>query len=336
MVKVCDGEKQNSIQYCDILFTGSSETPNECGMSSVVTEQIKEPIYLNSFSFGFRMYQADRYNPHFLKHLFRSDEIRKQIAKTASGVTRYNVSKVRFAKIEIPVPPLPIQEEIVRILDRFAEYAAELQAELQARKEQYEYYRNRLLSFNPSASGSGIDDVDKTQVVWKTLGEICHSISSGKNNQKSEDGAYPVYGSTGIIARTNSYKYSKQQILVARVGANAGYVHIASEKYDVSDNTIIVDLDSKCNFRFIYYLLINMNLNQYAKGGGQPLITASQIKQLSIPLPPLSEQQRIVSILDRFESLVNDLTAGLPAEIEARRQQYEYYRNQLLTFKRLA
>lgn len=77
-----------------------------------------------------------------------------------------------------------------------------------------------------------------------------------------------------------------------------------------------------------------MNINKFAKGGGQPLITASLIKKLRIPLPPLSTQRRIVSILDRFESLVNDISTGLPAEIAARHQQYEYYRDQLLSFKR--
>ena len=85
--------------------------------------------------------------------------------------------------------------------------------------------------------------------------------------------------------------------------------------------------------RYVYYLLKNMNLNQYAKGGGQPLITAGQIKAMSIPIPSLDDQFHIVSILDRFDALCNDLTSGLPAEIEARKKQYEYYRDKLLTFK---
>ena len=126
--------------------------------------------------------------------------------------------------------------------------------------------------------------------------------------------------------------YNKRQILVARVGANAGFVHLADGSYDVSDNTIIIDLSKEVNQKFVFYMLRNANLNKFAKGGGQPLLTATQIKDFVIPVPSMPEQQRIVSILDRFEALTTDLQDGLPAEIEARRQQYEYYRNKLLTF----
>ena len=127
--------------------------------------------------------------------------------------------------------------------------------------------------------------------------------------------------------------YNKRQILVARVGANAGFVHLADGSYDVSDNTIIIDLSKEVNQKFVFYMLRNANLNKFAKGGGQPLLTATQIKDFVIPVPSMQEQQRIVSILDRFEALTTDLQSGLPAEIEARRQQYKYYRNKLLTFE---
>ncbi len=147
-VKIGEGEKQNAIQYGDILFTGSSETPDECGMSSVMTEYTDEMLYLNSFCFGFRLNDISIFDPHFLKHLFRSHNVRRAIAKTASGVTRFNVSKKKFANIIIPIPPLEVQNEIAKILDNFTELAAELQAELQARKTQYEFYRNKLLTFN--------------------------------------------------------------------------------------------------------------------------------------------------------------------------------------------
>ena len=164
------------------------------------------------------------------------------------------------------------------------------------------------------------------------LGDIC-SISSGRNTERLNDGEYPVYGSTGIIAKTNIYKFDCEQILIARVGANAGYVYKAYGKYDVSDNTLILSVNSQYNANFIFYNLINMRLNRFAKGGGQPLITAGQIKELLIPLPTLDKQKEIVAILDKFNSLCNDLTAGLPAEIEYRQKQYEYYRDKLLTFK---
>lgn len=94
----------------------------------------------------------------------------------------------------------------------------------------------------------------------------------------------------------------------------------------------MIDLKKGISFMYVFYVLKSMNLNKYAKGGGQPLVTAGQIKTIKIPVPPLPEQERIVSILDRFDKLCNDITEGLPAEIEARRKQYEYYRDKLLTF----
>ncbi len=147
-VKIGENENQNKVEYGDVLFTGSSETPNECGMSSVLTEKISEPLYLNSFCFGFRLNNKDLFLPGFLKYLFRDDAIRYQISQTASGVTRFNVSKKRFAKISIPLPPLPIQAAIVEILDTFTQLEAELAAELAARKQQYEHYRAKLLTFD--------------------------------------------------------------------------------------------------------------------------------------------------------------------------------------------
>lgn len=152
-VKIGNNENQNTIEYGDVLFTGSSETPNECGMSSVLTEKITEPLYLNSFCFGFRFHNKDLFFPNFLKYLFRDDNIRKQIGKTAMGVTRFNVSKKRFAKVLIPIPPIPIQHEIANILDKFTQLEAKLEAELEARKKQYEYYRGKLLDFKNIING---------------------------------------------------------------------------------------------------------------------------------------------------------------------------------------
>ena len=154
-VKIVEGEKQNTIQYGDILFTGSSETPDECGMSSVLTQKTDEKLYLNSFCFGYRLHNPSLFCLDFLKHLFRSSELRKQIGKTASGTTRFNVSKKRFAEVSIPVPPLLVQKQIANILDKFyaltTDITAGLPAEIEARRKQYEYYRDQLLTFKQKA-----------------------------------------------------------------------------------------------------------------------------------------------------------------------------------------
>ncbi|MBR1923333.1 MAG: restriction endonuclease subunit S [Paludibacteraceae bacterium] len=150
-VKIGPNERQNIVQYGDALFTGSSETPDECAMSSVVTEQPAENLYLNSFCFGFRFNSLDGICPAFYKHYFRSDAFRKAVRRTANGTTRFNVSKKEFAKLSIPIPPLAEQERIVSILDKFEALTTSLSdgipAEQAAQQKRYEYYRDLLLTF---------------------------------------------------------------------------------------------------------------------------------------------------------------------------------------------
>ena len=151
LVRIGVGECQNTVDYGDIMFTGSSETREECGISCVMTEPLKQKVYLNSFCFGYRFDQSDMLLPAFSKYLFRSKNIRAQIIKTASGVTRFNVSKKKMENVTIPIPPLEVQKKIVSILDRFDALCNDLTqglpAEIAARKKQYEYYRDKLLTF---------------------------------------------------------------------------------------------------------------------------------------------------------------------------------------------
>lgn len=124
-------------------------------MTSVVTEQLADPIYLNSFCIGFRPHSLQKLNPEFAKHLFRSESMRSQIIKSASGVTRINISKVRLAKIQVPIPNEVEQERIAQILDKFDTLVNDLSiglpAELAARRKQYEYYRDKLLTFEEAS-----------------------------------------------------------------------------------------------------------------------------------------------------------------------------------------
>lgn len=157
-VNISSHENQNKVEYGDILFTSSSETVHEVGMSSSVTTPCETPIYLNSFSFGVRFKKQLHLIPEFSKFLFRTSHMRSEILKTASGVTRFNISKERFKKILVPIPypnnpdkSFNIQSDIARILDNFtkltSELTAELTTELTTRKKQYEYYRDLLFSF---------------------------------------------------------------------------------------------------------------------------------------------------------------------------------------------
>ncbi|HAU5760140.1 TPA: restriction endonuclease subunit S [Proteus mirabilis] len=277
-------------------------------------------------SFSISDAYSGKINIKFMFHyFFKFGEWCSANANKNGGMGIISIAKLKQFKIPIPCPDNPekslaIQSEIVRILDKFTALTAELTAELNMRKKQYNYYRDQLLSF------------EEGDVEWKTLGEICESITSGKNKDKSETGKFPVYGSTGVIGRTNTKAYEIEQILVARVGANAGRVNIASGKYDVSDNTLILKVKNKYNLKFLYYYLVNLNLNRFVKGAGQPLLTAGQLKAMVIPVPMPEEQSRIVSILDNFDIITNSITEGLPREIELRQKQYKYYRDLLLNF----
>ena len=286
--------------------------------------------------------------PRYYFHYMRSAFL-PYIQKTMFQGSVASIRRPMLNQFPVPVPTLDVQKRLVNVLDNFEAICTDLNiglpAEIEARQKQYEYYRDLLLTF--AETGNTILTDRQTELsaikliqyvfgyVMLPLSKICHSISSGKAKTKDSIGRYPVYGSTGIIAKTNEAVYNKTNILVARVGANAGYTHLAEGNYDVSDNTLIIDVKNEYNLKYVYYQLVNMGLNRYAKGGGQPLVTAGQIKEVVIAIPAMWEQERIVSILDSFNILCNDLSAGLPAEIEARQKQYEYYRDKLLSFKEL-
>ena len=260
------------------------------------------------------------------------------------------LSRTVIENMTIPVPPLPVQREIVRILDSFTSLEAELEAELEARRKQYEYYRDQLLSFK-HLSGGG-----KNEVEWKTIKDVCLSICSGgtPNTQNKDfyNGNIPwlrtqevdwkdIYKTDVLITEAGLKNSSAKLIpancvIVAMYGATAAKVAI--NKIPLTTNQACCNLqidESICNNRYVYqWLCKNYEVLKAMGEGSQQNLNAKKIKNFPIPIPPLSTQRRIVSILDRFESLVNDITTGLPAEITARHQQYEYYRDQLLSFKR--
>ena len=143
----------------------------------------------------------------------------------------------------------------------------------------------------------------------KRLGELCFDVFSGNNKTRTDTGAYPVYGSTGIIGRTDNYKYDGERILIARVGAHAGQVSVASGKYDVSDNTIIVENKECYSLYFAYQYLTASNLNRMIFGSGQPLITAGMLKRMFVIYPSLEEQERICNVLQLWDTAIEKQTA---------------------------
>ena len=263
--------------------------------------------------------------------------------KDVSSIVRGTPPKLNqenLRNIEIPIPPLPVQEEIVRILDNFTELTAslqaELQAELQARQEQYEYYRNRLLTFTKIGGGT-------QSVTWMKMSEICY-LQRGKVYSKEylrdNQGNYPVYSSqtmnNGELGRISTYDFDGTYLTWTTDGAYAGTIFKRKGKFSITNVCGIISMKSNLvSMDFLYYWL-SLKAKEYVYSGmGNPKLMSNQVEKISVPIFSMSEQQRIVSILDKFETLVNDLSQGLPAEIAAVQEQYEYYRNKLLTFNRL-
>ncbi|WRC28152.1 restriction endonuclease subunit S [Helicobacter pylori] len=361
-VQIGDKEKQNTIQLGDVLFTGSSENLEDCAMSCVVTQKIEKDIYLNSFCFGLRFFDENLFNPSFLKHFLRDYNFRKNISKVANGVTRFNVSKKLLSKITIPIPPLEIQQEIVKILDAFTELNTELNTELKARKKQYQYYQNMLLDFKdinqnhkdakmsaktyPKRLKSLLQTLAPKGVEFRKLGEVCESANKKtlKINEVSEvknKGMYPVINSgRDLYGYYHDFNNDGENITIASVGEYAGFINYFNEKffagglcypYKVKDTNELLT-------KFLYFYLKTNEIQimeNLVSRGSIPALNKADIETLTIPIPPLEIQQEIVKILDQFLALTTDLLAGIPAEIEARKKQYEYYREKLLAFKPL-
>ena len=315
------------------------------------------PIFVSD---AFSVHPNDRLLTKYVFYYLKNFQEKIHATKKGAGVPHVHGSDI--AKFSIPVPPIEVQEEIVRILDSFSDYAAELQAELQARKQQYEYYRNLLLTFNPSAYGCGTDDEQKDGVTtwaghnykiqWKKLGEIgnicmCKRILKHQTNTKSGIPFYKI-GTFGKVA--DSYisedlfmeykkKYSfpqKGEILISASGTiGRAVIYDGEDAYFQDSNIVWINNDESMvlnKYLYYFYQIVDWNV----EGGTIKRLYNTNLSNTPIPLPPLELQEKIVAILDRFETLVNDLTNGLPAEIAAVKDQYEYYRNKLLTFKKLS
>ena len=265
----------------------------------------------------------------------------------------YLLSKVRKASIprlspsiikdlEIPLPPLPVQEEIVRVLDAFTELQAELQAELQKRQQQYNFYRDNLLNFNRGGE----------EIKWmklKEIGKVCMCKRILKEQTESS-GDVPFYkiGTFGGVADAyipqelfDSYKSTfsypqKGDILISAAGTIGRTVEFDGKPAYFQDSNIVwLKHDESIVLNSYLKYCYTQNPWAISTGGTIARLYNDNILNATIPVPPIAEQQKIVAILDRFDTLTNDLTSGLPAEMEKRRQQYEYYRDRLLTFKRL-
>lgn len=252
-----------------------------------------------------------------------------------TGGGRAKLTKRKMIEIRIPIPcpenpekSLEIQTEIVRILDAFTALTAELTAELNMRKRQYNYYRDKLLSF------------DDSEVEWKTLNDLAEnrdSIRKPITSSLRETGNIPYYGASGIVDYVKGYIFDGDFLLISEDGANliARNTPIAfsiSGKSWVNNHAHVLEFNTYTERKYVEYYLNSIDLTPYISGAAQPKLNKKNLESIRIPNPPFKKKEHIVSILDKFDALTNSITEGLPREIELRQKQYEYYRDLLFDF----
>ena len=291
---------------------------------------------------------SDKLLPKFFVYYTNTRFFFDKKRKLAKGTKVIDVSANDLARIEIPLPPLSVQSRIVEILDKFTALEAELEAELELRKKQYQHYREQLLNFSSTPP-------HEFNVIWRNLGEVCTKVCSGgtpstkikeyyKGNipwLRTQDIDWKDVYDTEVKITEEAVNNSSAQlipancVIVAMYGATAAKACI--NRIPLTTNqaccNLLVD-ESIANYKYVYYWICREYERLRALGEGcQSNLSGKKIKDYIIPLPPLSVQSRIVEILDKFDALTNSITEGLPLEIKLRRQQYEYYREQLLDFR---
>jgi type I restriction enzyme, S subunit len=261
----------------------------------------------------------------------------------SSGMGNPKLMSNVVEKISIPIPPIPVQQKIVNILDKYTQLEAELEEELEARRTQYEYYRNQLLMIN----NEGLLKVEckKLQdVAYYPKSRISATAVDNNNYVGVENLLQNRQGKTlsSYVPTTgNLIEFQIDDILIGNIRPYLKKIWLATNHGGTNGDVLVIRLNdenkNKIKPSYLYYLLSSDKFfdydTQFSKGGKMPRGDKSSIMKFSIPIPPLSEQERIVGILDNFDKLVNDNSEGIPAEIEARHKQYEYYRGRLLQFK---
>ncbi|EPA5719243.1 restriction endonuclease subunit S [Salmonella enterica] len=327
-------------------------TTRGAGVGSVIWQEGK--YFRGNLNYSITIDKKNHINIRYMYHalLHMKNDIHELC--TFDGIPALNAGSLKKLLIPIPCPDNPekslaIQSEIVRILDKFTALTAELTAELNMRKKQYNYYRDQLLSFKDG------------EVEWKTLGEIgdftygyaAKAMDSGdarfvritdinKDGKLSKEN--PMY--VELNEENEKYTLDKNDLLMARTGATFGKTMIFEEDYPAVYAGFLIKLNlnktiinAKYYWHFAQSDFFWEQANKLVSGGGQPQFNANALKQVRVPIPypshpqkSLDEQGRIVDILDKFDAIAASITEGLPREIELRQKQYEYYRDLLFSF----
>ena len=336
-------DKNIQLKNDDVLVTKDGTLGKVAYVSN-----LDKPATLNSGIFVIRSIDTNKLLNRYLFHYLKAPYLMKYAQNKLTGGTIKHLNQNVIVDFEIPLPPLEVQKRIVEVLDNFEKICNDLNiglpAEIEARQKQYEFYRNFLLTFKEDSVNSLRQDKTRQDIyrlltyvfgyINLEMGEIL-KIKNGSDYKKFNLGDIPVYGSGGIINYIDTYIYDKESVLIPRKGSIGNLFYVEKPFWTV--DTIFYTIINKEIVipKYLYYYLSKLNLEKLNTAGGVPSLTQAVLNKIIIPLPPLEEQQRIVEILDRFDKLCNDISEGLPAEIEARQKQYEYYREKLLSFKKL-
>ena len=275
---------------------------------------------------------SEKLNVRYLFHIV-SNSLKQYLEdRTNSAAMTYIVlSTLENFPIPIPCPDNPkksleIQAEIVRILDAMTAHTAELTAELTARKKQYDYYRDKLLSF------------EEGEVEWRTLVDVIKTIKTGKLNANAmvDNGNYPFFTCDSKPFRIDTYAFDTEAIIVSGNGSQVGHINYYKGKFNAYQRTyILADCIEEIKIKFLLIYLkayLRPYIMQHSKKGSVPYITLPMLQSFKVPLPSLEKQIQIISVLEKFEVFTESLFEGLPREIELRQKQYAYYRDLLLSF----
>ena len=268
-----------------------------------------------------------QYDVDYVYYCVESHNVQHQIRRKTKGAGQATITVEDIREFEIPLPPIEIQSEIVRILDNFTNLTAELTAELKARGIQYSYYRNKLLTFHS----------DTKIVQLADIADIGTGISN--TNEAVEDGKYPFFVRSQEPLRKNDFEYDETAIITAGDGVGVGKVyHYVEGRYALHQRAYRIHINTPEVMPKYYFHYMKAKFLPYIQKtmfqGSVASIRRPMLNAFPVPVPPLDVQNRIVNVLDNFEKICSDLNIGLPAEIEARQKQYEYYRDKLLNFRK--
>lgn len=306
-VQVGKNENQNSLQKGDILFTTSSETPNEVGFASVLIDSPKEETYLNSFCFALRPFNIEKTQSQFSRYLFHSPVYRKSVTAIAQGSTRYNLSKGAFLELQVPLPKPKEQQKIASCLASLDDLIESHNQKLDLLKD----HKKGLMQNLFPQEGEKVPKVRFKEFEkdgnWEVKSfEQLFTIGNGRDYKHLDSGDIPVYGSGGYMLSVNDYLYDGESVCIGRKGTIDKPMFLTGKFWTV-DTLFYTHSFKKCLPKYIFYVFENIDWRNHNEAGGVPSLSKTNIYKIEVLVPPtINEQQKIASFLTSLDELITE------------------------------